>query len=71
MQRVAEALDKSDSIPEVRKVENNLLIYHNPEKGTPGDCTLQALTPTAGKRSQHPSQQKHKSWNLVKEAEGH
>lgn len=55
MQRVAEALDKSDCIPEVWKVEKNLLIYHNPEKGTPGDWTLQALTPTAGKRSQRSS----------------
>lgn len=29
-----------------------LLIYHNPEKGAPGDCTLQALQSAVGKRSQ-------------------
>lgn len=35
-----------------------LLIYHNPEKGAPGDCALQALTSAAGKRSQYSSRGK-------------
>lgn len=50
-----------------------LLIYHNPEKGAPGDCALQALTSAAGKRSQYSSRGKPAklSWSLEKEAEGH
>lgn len=49
-----------------------LLIYHNPEKGTPGDCSLQTLTSAVGKCSQHTSEEKkwELSWNLD-EAEGH